>query len=187
MSTVPRSRQRLARRLGWFAVATLVAAAFSPVAFAGDKTEITICHATGSNSSPYVVNSPAINSSGTDGGLLSGGHNSHVGPLWFDGITVAWGDIIPPYDYAPLNFHYDGLNWTAEGQAIYNNGCNIPQPTPAPTPVPTPVPTPAPTPAPPPPPPPPPPPRPPPPPAPPPPPPPPPQRPLPWHRTHPRP
>ena len=30
MSTVPRSRQRLARRLGWLVVATLVAASFAP-------------------------------------------------------------------------------------------------------------------------------------------------------------
>ena len=30
-----------------------------------------------------------------------------------------------------------GLNWTADGQAIYNNGCNIPEPTEAPTDPPT--------------------------------------------------
>jgi hypothetical protein len=34
MSTVPRSRQRLARRLGWLVVASLVVAAFAPAAFA---------------------------------------------------------------------------------------------------------------------------------------------------------
>ena len=38
-----------------------------------------------------------------------------------------WGDIIPPYDYQPDDeapvFHYDGLNWTDEGQAIWENDC----------------------------------------------------------------
>ena len=148
MQTTLRTRRlRLGRRLSWAAVAALTTAALgfpSSTVLAGDKTEITICHATGSHENPYVVNSPAINSSGTDGGELAAGHNDHIGPIWFPGITVTWGDIIPPYDYEPLDFHYAGLNWTAEGQAIYENGCNIPtpQPTPNPTPEPTPVPTP---------------------------------------------
>jgi hypothetical protein len=115
------------------------------VSLAGDKTEITICHGTGSQSNPYVVNSPAINSSGAFEGELAAGHNHHTGPIWFPGITVEWGDIIPPYDYAPANFHYNGLNWTAAGQAIYNNGCNIPQATATPTEAPTATPTQAPT------------------------------------------
>ena len=121
----------------------LLAASFSPTVLAGEKTEITICHGTGAQGNPYVVNSPAINSSGTDKGELAAGHNDHVGPLWFSGITVTWGDIIPPYDFE--DFHYAGLNWTAEGQAIYNNGCNIPEPTEAPTEAPTNPPTDAPT------------------------------------------
>jgi hypothetical protein len=45
MSVVPRSRNRLARRLGWLAVASLVAASLVPSTFAAEK--ITICHATG--------------------------------------------------------------------------------------------------------------------------------------------
>jgi hypothetical protein len=45
------SRYRLARPLGWFAVLSLVAAAFAPSAFAADK--VTICHATGSETNPY--------------------------------------------------------------------------------------------------------------------------------------
>jgi hypothetical protein len=148
MSTVPPSRQRLARRLGWLAVASLVAASLAPSVAAGDKTEITICHATGAQTNPYVTESPAINSSGAFAGELAGGHNSHIGPLWFLGIEEAWGDIIPPYDYPPADFHYAGLNWTAEGQAIYNNDCNIPEATPEPTPEVTPAPTPEVTPAP---------------------------------------
>ncbi len=128
-----RSRSAAIRALGWLAVASMMATAFlapsaSP-ALAGDKTEITICHGTGSQSNPYVVESPAINSSGAFAGQLAAGHNDHIGPLWFLGITVAWGDIIPPYEYAPASFSYPGLNWTTEGQAIYNNGCTIPTPT----------------------------------------------------------
>jgi hypothetical protein len=143
------SRSRAARRLSWLVVVGMASAALflpSTASIAAEpKTEITICHGTGSDSNPYVTESPAINSSGTDAGLLAGGHNSHTGPVWHPGIVGGWGDIIPPYDYAPINFHYDGLNWTAEGQAIYNNDCNIPEPTPTPTPVPpTPTPTPVP-------------------------------------------
>jgi hypothetical protein len=145
--TAPKSqRRRFARRLSWLVAASMMATAiFAPATFAGDKTEITICHGTGSQSNPYVTESPAINSSGAFAGELAGGHNGHVGPLWFPGITVEWGDIIPPYDYAPANFHFDGLNWTAAGQAIYNNGCNIPEPTATPTAAPTATPTAAPT------------------------------------------
>ena len=145
--TAPKSqRRRFARRLSWLVAASMVATAtFAPATFAGDKTEITICHGTGSQSNPYVTESPAINSSGAFAGELAGGHNGHVGPLWFPGITVEWGDIIPPYDYAPADFHFNGLNWTAAGQAIYNNGCNIPEPTATPTAAPTATPTAAPT------------------------------------------
>lgn len=142
------TRSRASRRLGWLVVVGLAVAALaapSGTSLAADKTEITICHATGSQGNPYVVNSPAINSSGAFAGELAGGHNSHTGPLWFPGIQVAWGDIIPPYDYPPANFTYAGLNWTADGQAIYNNGCNIPQATATPTQAPTATPTPAPT------------------------------------------
>ena len=50
---------------------------------AGAKTEITICHATASHSNPCIVNSPSIDSNGFDDAVLSGGHNIHVGPVWF--------------------------------------------------------------------------------------------------------
>jgi hypothetical protein len=142
------SRSRASRRLGWLVVVGLAVAALaapSGTSLAADKTEITICHATGSQGNPYVVNSPAINSSGAFAGELAGGHNSHTGPLWFPGIQVTWGDIIPPYEYPPANFTYAGLNWTTAGQAIYNNDCNIPQATATPTSAPTSTPTEAPT------------------------------------------
>jgi hypothetical protein len=86
--------------------------------------QVTICHATDSNSHPYVTDTVDISSSGD----LSGGHSKHTGPLW-DGQVKKWGDIIPPYDYTNDSgtFHFDGLNWTEDGQAIYNNGCKVPE------------------------------------------------------------
>jgi hypothetical protein len=84
----------------------------------------TICHATASNTNPYVVETPNKN------GDLDG-HAKHLGPIWSPDLKAThtwWGDIIPPFDYnnhgAPA--HYDGLNWTAEGQAWFANGCNAP-------------------------------------------------------------
>ncbi|MFZ2663856.1 MAG: SdrD B-like domain-containing protein [Patescibacteria group bacterium] len=74
-----------------------------------------ICHATDSHTNPYVSETPA-----TLGQLM--GHADHDGPVWYSGITVDWGDIIPPI---PV-FLPSGLNWTTEGQAILNNNCNIP-------------------------------------------------------------
>ncbi len=55
-------------------------------------------------------------------------------------------DIIPPYTY--LDFAFEGLNWDAFGQAIYENDCEVPTSTATPTPTPTatlPPPTPTPT------------------------------------------
>ena len=73
---------------------------------AGNK--ITICHATGSSTNPYVQNSPNAN------GVVSG-HYSHQDNR----------DIIPPFDYNShgTTKHFPGQNWTASGQAIFNNGC----------------------------------------------------------------
>ncbi len=119
------------RRIGWLGVASMLALAMlapsAAPAVAGDKPEIIICHGTASHTNPYVMNSPSINSSGFDDPVLSNGHNAHVGPVWFPGIEVVWGDIIPPYDYQLTDhvFHYPGLNWTAAGQAIWNSGCNV--------------------------------------------------------------
>lgn len=79
---------------------------------------ITLCHATGSKSNPYVQitvdNQGAID-----------GHEKHKD------------DIIPPNDDgAPAK------NWTTQGQAIWENDCKDPKPTPTPTAKPTATPTP---------------------------------------------
>jgi len=83
--------------------------------------KVDICHATDSQHNPYITNQP-------DKTGDVGGHDGHNGPIWYPGINVSWGDIIPPFDYldnATVQ-HYDGKNWTTDGQAIYNNSCNIP-------------------------------------------------------------
>ncbi|MBT2518030.1 LPXTG cell wall anchor domain-containing protein [Streptomyces sp. ISL-90] len=89
-----------------------------------DKVEI--CHSTGSHQNPYVINEPAA-----DGDVS--GHADHDGPIWFPGIEEEWGDIIPPFTYDGGSF--PGLNWSAEGQAIFANDCKIPPPAPPAPPV----------------------------------------------------
>jgi uncharacterized repeat protein (TIGR01451 family) len=117
-------RHRLAALLGALALTFSLATAVS----ATSDAKVTICHATDSNSNPYT--NPNVNISSS--GHLQGGHDTeHLGPLWpATGADGKWGDIIPPYTFQPDEgplFVYEGHNWTDEGQAIYNNGCNIPK------------------------------------------------------------
>src|SRR6185437_8884994 len=72
---------------------------------AGDH--IHICHRLGNGSynDPY----PSVSNV-----IAPHGHTSH--PL----------DIIPPFNHVNGRFH--GLNWTAEGRAIWENGCSRPVP-----------------------------------------------------------
>jgi hypothetical protein len=82
-----------------------------------------ICHRTNSASNPYIQNSPAT------AGILAGHFTQHAEARVATSPTVAqqykdaglmWGDIIEPFAALPA-----GLNWTAEGQAIWNNGCKF--------------------------------------------------------------
>jgi len=87
---------------------------------------VTICHRTNSATNPYT--SITINPSALDG--VAGNSESepdhygeHQGPLAsseavaqdLKDAKIEWGDIIPPVS----PFH-TGLNWTTEGQAIWN-------------------------------------------------------------------
>ena len=93
--------------------------ASDPANYKGIIPTIKICHSTASHKSPYEVIEPDAS------GDLNG-HAGHDGPIWTPGITVEWGDIIPPftsYDGVP----FTGLNWSEYGQAVYNNNCVIPQ------------------------------------------------------------
>jgi hypothetical protein len=97
-----------------------------------DGHKVTICHATNSDTNPYVVIDVDIASSG----YLKAGHSNHTGPIWYAGAKdahVKWGDIIPAYDYAPTTFHFAGLNWTDQGQAIWQDGCGVETETVAPS------------------------------------------------------
>jgi len=90
----------------------------------GDDTtkKITICHATASNTNPYVTQTPNVSS--IVNGL--GGHGS-------SGVNVD--DIIPPFDYTQNGVvkHYPGNHWDAGGQLIWNLGCKLPGAPPAPS------------------------------------------------------
>jgi len=107
----------------------------------GPGQKVTICHRTDSESNPYVVNSPAIDS------IVKGeGHDRHNGPIWAPGDKangIEWGDIIPAFGYSGISQdiyggHYPGKNWTAAGQSILAHHCKVevessPSPTPTQT------------------------------------------------------
>ena len=92
------------------------------------QNKITICHATSSVSNPHVQNAVNENSIVKPNGQPSG-HGKHTGPIY---PQQGWGDIIPSFSYT--NDHggtsiYPGLNWSTDGQAIWNGGCLV-DPTP---------------------------------------------------------
>jgi hypothetical protein len=90
----------------------------------GNADNVTLCHATNSATNPYVVIT-------VDPAGAFDGHAGHTGPVGTDPVTmkangITWGDIIPAFDYAGApGGHFNGLNLTADGLAILNNGCNL--------------------------------------------------------------
>ena len=101
----------------------------------GDGHKVTICHRNNNDKKPYVQETVDIASTG----LLKSGHNGHTGDVWSAGMKSdhdKWGDIIPAYTYQiseHKTFSFPGLNWDAEGKAIYNAGCKVALPTPTET------------------------------------------------------
>ena len=101
----------------------------------GDGHKVTICHRNNNDKKPYVQETVDIASTG----LLKSGHNGHTGDVWSAGMKSdhdKWGDIIPAYTYKiseHKTFSFPGLNWDAEGKAIYNAGCKVVLPTPTQT------------------------------------------------------
>ena len=107
-------RTWLVRGSALVAVLALSFSSFVPVFGAANQDpKIEICHATGANNNPY-------NSANASETADAGGHDGHEGPVWFSGIQVSWGDIIPPFVNGAIV--YPGKNWTPEGQDVYNNG-----------------------------------------------------------------
>lgn len=98
----------------------------------GDDHKVTLCHRTNSENNPYVV--ITIDKAG----VFKTGHDGHdEGGVHQPGDKAAgvrWGDIIPAFDYyaspqdekAGTVSHYPGLNNTAEGTAVLDNGCQVP-------------------------------------------------------------
>lgn len=103
-----------------------------------DCEKITICHSTSADANPYNTMNPNKSADVQ-------GHADHDGGIYPED---PWGDIIPPFYYFCDTgiCTYSGKNWTAEGQAIWNNGCNVPVVSPTDTPTLTPTFTPTPTP-----------------------------------------
>ncbi len=118
------------------------------LANSSNNNNVTICHRTTSVTNPY--NTITVDKKAADG--VAGNTNSnqpdhygeHQGPLASSQAVAQalkdshteWGDIIPP-----ISPYHNGLNWTTQGQAIYNNDCNYVTPTPTPRVTPSPTPT----------------------------------------------
>lgn len=74
----------------------------------GNNEQVTLCHATGSASNPFVVITVDA----------AGAFNGHLGNDHQDGE-----DIIPPFTFQGKEY---SQNFDAEGQLIFNNDCNVP-------------------------------------------------------------
>ena len=118
------------RLLGLAGLGALIAAfgIFAAVALAGDKPKdpaeppgnhvpVTICHATNSETNPYVIESPDNDS------IIKAGHGDHTGPIFEPGMKadkVRWGDVIPAFSWWELEkvdgnkvwvqMNYPGMN-----------------------------------------------------------------------------
>lgn len=96
----------------------------------GGTNKITICHATASANNPYVVITVAREAADGIAGNSPGGDHfgEHTGPIFDPNVNVSgdnWGDIIPPVDDEGVPMGHGGLNWTAQGQAIFNADCEF--------------------------------------------------------------
>ncbi|MFD2094112.1 hypothetical protein [Blastococcus deserti] len=72
----------------------------------GGDDKVTLCHATGSRTNPYVQITVAA----------AGAYNGHYSQHADNGL----GDIIPPFTFQGRTY---SLNWDADGQATFAAGC----------------------------------------------------------------
>ena len=96
-----------------------------------ESDKVKICHATSSEKNPYTQNEVDASSINNEKNKYLNGHGDHER------------DIIPPFTYESSSF--EGRNWDDAGKKIWENGCNLVEPSPTPTPTPTPTSTPTPT------------------------------------------
>lgn len=96
--------QRILAAIGLVSLAALAGTASATASSHNPADKITICHATGSDSNPYVPITISLN-----------GLNGHA-----NANHQLSEDIIPPNDGSIVP---DGQNWTADGQALHRNGC----------------------------------------------------------------
>ncbi len=120
--TAPRRAVSRLIRVPFIALAAVALVGVGPtLATEGDPHKVTICHATHSETNPYVeitVDHAAVD------GEKNNDHSHHTGPIWYPGAKadgVDWGDIIPPVE--GVN---PGQNWTEEGEDLWENDCQIP-------------------------------------------------------------
>lgn len=101
------SARTLARTSAVAAVAASALLAMALPASAAPADKVTICHATGSATNPYVVITPSAS------GVYHGHYRQHD--------DLGQGDIIPEFTYA-------GVTYPAKngGQAAIDNGCAAP-------------------------------------------------------------
>lgn len=97
-----------------------------------NRVEVKICHSRqpqpsqgqgqGAQDNPYGPKREVVDD---DSITKQAGHDSHDGPVFNNTGQDYWGDIIPPFTYTEggQEKQYTGLNWTVEGQAIWNNNC----------------------------------------------------------------
>lgn len=96
-----------------------------------EEAKVTICHATNSATNPYTqieVNQSAADGIAGNSGQQPDHYSEHTGPLasseavaqQLKSDKIDWGDIIPPIEGI-----HEGRNWSAQGQAMWNNNCNF--------------------------------------------------------------
>jgi hypothetical protein len=98
-----------------FAVGFVLLSLTGAVSATPDREKVDICHATSSESNPFVSLTVAQDSVDGDAGNDSGQGDHYLNHP---------DDIIPP-----IAGIHSGLNWDAEGQAIWGNGCKPVNPT----------------------------------------------------------
>lgn len=95
-----------------------------------DKSDakVTICHATNSQTNPYVTVTVSASSITGKHKILSG-HGDHKGGVWYSGTADhSWGDIIPAFTNANGD-KFAGQNMNEAGKKIFDNGCKVTVPT----------------------------------------------------------